>query len=309
MADSSSNGSTPAARTHHETVTPERAAGWLKNMRNPRPVSRYHVTNLAEQMKRGDWHYNGDPIRLNEKGQLIDGQHRLHAIVLSGISQKMLVLEGISNEAFATIDVGKRRSPSDLLAIAGLVEGKHAPTTASIARALLRYESGTYWEPRKDGAQVEKNPPAQYIMKYVDEHPEVVEAAELVKKKYSKAASFCGPAALGAAYCIIWNANQRKAKEFMEGVNGDIPLSKRDPRWVLREFLSRSRPKGHYASSQYMLAMLIKAANLYFAGLDAVVQSMRYRPSMDTFPRFDEGKSSAVSLPRRRRAHGTQLGA
>src|ERR1019366_7444668 len=74
-------------------------------------------------------------------GRLIDGQHRLRAIMKSGTAVMVLVFDGCDPEAFGVIDQGKKRGSGDLFAIkmrlAGL-EPKNNIQCASVAAAAVR---------------------------------------------------------------------------------------------------------------------------------------------------------------------------
>lgn len=54
-------------------------------------------------------------IAFSEDGLGIDLQHRLNAVILSGVTVRMMVTEGISREAFEAIDQHERRSMADSL--------------------------------------------------------------------------------------------------------------------------------------------------------------------------------------------------
>jgi hypothetical protein len=100
----------PEMKMELKTITPEWAAKTLaeKNTRN-RPISRPHVEALANEIRRGAWQVNGDTIKLSPDGQLIDGQHRLAAVVKAGVSIQSFVVEGISFDVFHTIDTRLKR--------------------------------------------------------------------------------------------------------------------------------------------------------------------------------------------------------
>lgn len=64
-----------------ETITPELAADLLsRNMKN-RPVSQQRVRKYMAAMVAGKWLLNGEAIKISIDGRLIDGQHRLKAII------------------------------------------------------------------------------------------------------------------------------------------------------------------------------------------------------------------------------------
>lgn len=122
-----------------ETITPERAAQILQHNEKNRPLSRQHVQELAQAMRRGGWRLNYEPVKIGASGRLLDGQHRLHAVIQAGASVDMVVVTGVDDAVFETLDTGKRRGAWDVLAI----DGEHQ--TAALAaglRLLLIHESG-----------------------------------------------------------------------------------------------------------------------------------------------------------------------
>lgn len=95
-------------------VTPQQAKSWLKTNTLNRPVRESYVDHLAESMQRGEWVVNHQPIALNGT-RLIDGQHRLMAVVRSGLaSVKMAVVKDADTKTFDTIDIGIKRSHADI---------------------------------------------------------------------------------------------------------------------------------------------------------------------------------------------------
>lgn len=64
-----------------------------------------HVTALAKNMKEGTWRFNGDSIRFDSNGTLIDGQHRLMAIVKSGCTIPCIFVVGLDPDTIKCIDI------------------------------------------------------------------------------------------------------------------------------------------------------------------------------------------------------------
>lgn len=91
-----------------ELITPALAKQWLETINvNNRGISRVRVGQYTELMKLGLWdENNGDPIQLDVDGNLVNGQHRLKAIVNSGVELKFFVVRGVSRYARNTIDTG-----------------------------------------------------------------------------------------------------------------------------------------------------------------------------------------------------------
>lgn len=101
---------------HMETrvmqITPEIAKEMLEHNRNRR-VRDKHVANLAKMMERGKWVLSPDGISFDKAGNLINGQHRLMAVIKSGCTVMMVVTTGCDESAIGVIDQGKMRSKDD----------------------------------------------------------------------------------------------------------------------------------------------------------------------------------------------------
>jgi hypothetical protein len=136
-------------KTQLKEITPEWAADILSR-RNPnnRNLSTEFVSKLARDIKMGAFLVTHQGIAFDEKGDLLDGQHRLAAIVQAGIAVKMLVtsdlpigfrLNGVALKTFEVIDAGKPRSVGQMLAIKGC---KNANKTAAVVRAMANWVAG-----------------------------------------------------------------------------------------------------------------------------------------------------------------------
>lgn len=124
-----------------EVVTPALAETWLATMGRNRHLSTTRVEAYTKFMKDGLWIYDGDPIRFNQDGELVDGQHRLWALVEANYTTQFLVVRGVSREAFATMNTGKTRSFSDIMS----VEYPEIPSivrTGTVVQVIYRWSIG-----------------------------------------------------------------------------------------------------------------------------------------------------------------------
>ena len=124
--------------TKVELITPEIARGYLEQNCGNRKVSKYMVNMYSEAMKRGEWMLNGESIKFDVDGNLIDGQHRLYALIEANISLELLVVRGLQKSAFKTLDVGKKRTAGDCLSIEGIANYNQV---ASIVRLYMKMRS------------------------------------------------------------------------------------------------------------------------------------------------------------------------
>ena len=88
-------------------VTPAMAMDWLDNANTSnRKVSDAHVQRLARDMTSGEWKLTHEGIAFDPSGILLDGQHRLWAVVMSETSVEMHVWRNVTREALMAIDGG-----------------------------------------------------------------------------------------------------------------------------------------------------------------------------------------------------------
>lgn len=76
-------------------VSPEVAQKLLSNNPENRPIEEDRVREYADKMRRGEWKekmHGGSPLIVMKEGELINGQHRLMAVVKYGKSVCMQVL-------------------------------------------------------------------------------------------------------------------------------------------------------------------------------------------------------------------------
>jgi hypothetical protein len=129
-------------------VTPSLAAKWLQSNQRNRPLSKRHWQFLASVMTAGDYILNGETIIFDSDNMLMDGQHRLHAVVESGVTIDALVVRGIDAQAFNTLDGGRARTTGEVLAMEGEVNSNALAGAVSqlvqfIDRGGVMYSSGS----------------------------------------------------------------------------------------------------------------------------------------------------------------------
>lgn len=97
-----------------KTITPDDARKYLETNTDNRSVRPGHVKALARAMKNGEWKLLHQPIAFDEKGVLLDGQHRLLAVLQSGVTIETLVAWEAERASFDCIDIGAKRSLGDI---------------------------------------------------------------------------------------------------------------------------------------------------------------------------------------------------
>jgi hypothetical protein len=121
-----------------QTITPARAAEWLRANTTNRPLSRPVVRSFAEAMRRGEWLVTHQGIAFDVNGVLVDGQHRLAAVIEADQPVEMTIFTEVPEGAFDVLDTGKRRTAADVLAIEG---EKNSILLAAMVRIVWLYQN------------------------------------------------------------------------------------------------------------------------------------------------------------------------
>jgi hypothetical protein len=242
-----------------EDITPEMASEWLDSNVHNRPLRQRRVNDLVGIIERGEWLLNGDAIRFAEDGSLLDGQHRLWAVMESGATVPSVVIRGLPSETQETMDMGARRTLADALTLRGET---NAARLASTVNYWWRYENGYVRFPSQ-------RPTIAQSMAVLEEHPTLRDATQAVSNIYRTLGWV--PSVAASCYYEFQSIDQDAAEEFFQRLRTGEDLPKGSPILAFRRYLEQHRQGtaagGPRASSLVTHALAIKAWNLHRAGL------------------------------------------
>lgn len=245
-------------------LTPARAAELLEHNKVNRPISDTHVSRLERQITQGKWRFNGDTIKISEDGEVLDGQHRLWAVMGAKKSIDTIVVSGISREAFATIDtLRKPRSGADVLALNGAE--RYRNITASALQWLIRYQRGAISTFRDPKNRVENSD----IEEAFEHHPGIQQAVE----RCMGLRSMINPAIIAFLYYVLTNKNEYLAERMVETLENPAGVPVSDPFFRLRSYLTMAKQKQRIPV--VTIALTIKAINA--AHKDEKIQTLSWR--------------------------------
>lgn len=135
-------------------VTPEMAQHLIDNANfGNRKLRPSLVSKYAKLMRNGDWKLSPETIAISKTGRLLNGQHRMHAVVQSGGTHRFLFATGFDDDVFGVLDRGAKRSISDAIGVdkklaqaatvlvtlsQGNVRGEVTDSEVSRAAAIIR---------------------------------------------------------------------------------------------------------------------------------------------------------------------------
>jgi hypothetical protein len=230
-------------------VTPAVASGLLTLNTNNRPLCNDRVALYAEKMRSGLWMENGESIVITDKPRLGSGQHRLCAIVRSGIGYNIVIVSGVSDRAFPTLDTGKSRTAANVMTCAGI---KNAGKTAAALSAIVNYQGScsSAWSDVKGADTI-----SGYHGTYGD-ITEFISLSERIRASCKARSSFLA----GALYWM--NASNRNLMlDFAEKMSTGIGLVPGDPELMLRARISADAGAKARLSKVEYAALVAVAAN------------------------------------------------
>lgn len=230
------------------------ATKMLATQRMNRRINQRKVTEFAEAMKRGEWETNAQPIMEDDEGHLINGQHRLLAVIESGCTVPMTVATGVPVSAIDTIDTGTSRTLAHVLEMRG--EGYSHPLAAALGW-LHGYQTNGVFRVVKPG------PTRRQLLALLEAEPglrESVRASDIAVRRQRLQVS---GALLAALHFVLMKIDDSDATFFLTQLRDGIGLASDDPIYQMRE---RLLGRGGRIPVYEVTALLFKAWNAYRRG-------------------------------------------
>lgn len=249
-------------------ITPQLAKEWLNQNTHNRNLRQRVVNGYAADMLAGVWSENGQSINRSASGILLDGQHRLAAIAQSGVTVRMLVVNGLPETTQETMDVGAKRTMADVLKL----RGESYPIV--LAAALLRVHQWKLGYRKSLKGVGDSAPTHRQLLAVLEEHPEIrrsVEIADRVRKPAKLPGSV-------AALChwLFVQIDQSDCAFFFARLSDGAGLMRDDPIYALRRALENLATAKGRPEETHLAALVIKSWNAFREGRS--IQLLVYRP-------------------------------
>lgn len=222
------------------TVTPDLAAEWLDVNDANRHMRARVVSAYERDMSGGLWLVTGETIKFARTGELLDGQHRLAAIMASGIPQRLLVVQDLDAAARTVIDAGAPRTGADALRMAGVVS-HNSNALAAAARLRVLWDSGrlTHYS---GGMRHDDRATHGELLDVVTRRPNLIDATNDAHTDYPRIGLPTGPQAF--ARDVLYDIDAEDAAVFWQALAGYSTDGNNDPRAVLLFTVRQMRALG-----------------------------------------------------------------
>ncbi len=214
-----------------ETITPSIASSLLKKNNVNRKIRERKVNRLVQTIKAGHWRTNGETICIANDGTLLNGQHRLTAVVISKHPIVTAVARGLDKEVVTTIDIGNPRSAADHLRMAGY-RGNHGALAAAV-KICLSFNKGQYSDQKIGMSPCE-------MFRFLKENKRILRSQELFESNTTITA-ILPPSAAIAMHHLFSSISQEAANTFFHNLETGENLGKTSPVLRLRNQLTSLR--------------------------------------------------------------------
>lgn len=264
-----------------EEITPDIAKRWLGANHRNRSLSNPTVTRLAGIIIRGEWMEDcTDAIGLDTDEGVINGQHRLNAVIEADQAVRALVLRNVSPDVIKIIDQGMHRTFGQLLKMNGY---DYAPIVAGAVDWL--YKMMNDFERSTPTAQKGTVP---QLLDVLSDHEHVVNSIDPAFTAWSKVR--VDRALLTAYHYTCASVDPDKADEFFDQLASGVGVAADSPVYILRErFLAEQAKADGKKETKYVLAAwLIKAWEATRRGETMTQRQLKWTksgPRAEPFPK------------------------
>jgi hypothetical protein len=209
-------------------ITPELAADWLenRNLSANRNLSEHVAAKYAKAMSEGRWLFTHQGIAFDTEGWLIDGQHRLRAVAISGVTVEMFVVPGCDAATFAVLDNGFKRQAHQLIDVHG------APVVAAAARILAIVTGEAVGISVQQGVY-DTQLPTDEVVRVANLWPELSDLYVSIDACY-RSSHVNRPMHLAVLAQASRTQYKRRLESWFDGLQEGAGLAATDPRLLLR---------------------------------------------------------------------------
>lgn len=258
------------------TITPHLAAEMLGNSFRNRDLSKSRIKSYAAAMRRGEW-VVGDPLILDREGRLLEGRHRLHALIAASKAISFAVVQGVdAEETFGKLGTGARWGAKDWF---GTREMEEPGNIAAALAYLYKFRRGE--NPGSFSSSTQ--PSIAQQMELLEIEPDIAKVPTwLPKKTLSRILPRSRGIFLGYLFAC---KDETLAKAFFSDLATGERLSIKDPVYMLREKLVQGKNPRQRLKAAEQMAYVIKAWNLVRKGKTAKILIYRsFGPAKEAFP-------------------------
>ncbi len=237
------------------TITPAMAESWLQSNVKNRKQRKDGIAAYARDIAAGKWLLTGDSLKFDWFGNLIDGQHRLEAIVLAGKPIQTVVVWGVDPKAQDRVDTNILRQFRDQLRLQNV---EYADIIAPMLRRIILWSS-----PYNERVQFNRSRvTAAELEQAFEEHKDAVQYCAAFVAPLQKGTGVSA-SLLAFIFWILSRENPTEAREFITKMSKGAEMKERDPIMILRGRIIKARSSRATVAQTETLWLCMYAWNLW----------------------------------------------
>lgn len=258
-------------------VTPELARKYLEtNIGHNRRLREKKVLQYARDMKEKRWKSDtAEYVKIGKSGNLVDGQHRMAAVIKSGTPTILSFAFNVPDEVFDVLDTGLQKSAQDIFRISEIKNANILPGIIQQYSALLLGVG----DPRGLGSKKLTN--AQILNLYELNENYWQEISKKSLSWYNSFARIITPSVLGGLYAFLETKDEEKAFIFMEQLCCPINTD-HEAITLLKNSLMKDKMSIRKMTTTNRMGIIIKAWNFY--RMNKPCKQLKYNPEIENFP-------------------------
>lgn len=253
-------------------ITPSYAKDLLESNINNRKVKMPVVLKYANEMALGQWKTNtGELIKVSKTNKLIDGQHRLLALIKAQVSIEFHVAYDVEDSIFDVLDTGTVRNSSDVFSIERVKYNALLP-------GIIQFYHTQFLSTQKNNRLSN----AQLLEAYKKRQEYWEEIARFSDKMYRSFAMVLPSRVIGGLYAIFNDINEKQSTDFITSLcTGDNVVDRVFS--VLRNKLIQDKTSTRKLTPMHKNALIVKAWNAYRLGNE--VKGLSFDATRENFPK------------------------
>lgn len=262
-------------------TSPEYALKLLEKNTMNRPHRKLLVDFYAKEMSSGNWKEDtGETIKFSKEGKLLDGQHRLMAVIQSGIGQNFHFVHGLDESTFQVLDTGAKRSPGDILNIAGINDGG---AIASIISSHNRLKNGKFHRSASsDRGKSSALSPAD-ILRIYNQNPAMWDSIKNRADFYYRSISHVlERSLLGGLYTLFHHVSPTDADDFMTQLSTGENVTNKSILLLRKKLIDAKISPQFTMPVDVKIGIIIKTWNYFRQGKELKI--LKYAPLEEQFP-------------------------
>lgn len=244
------------------TITPDAAREILAVMPKQRPLRPAHAEQLAKLLTGGKWDRNTpEPVVFDEEGLLLEGMHRMHACVMSGVPLVVDLKFNVPRSTFHVINRGRIRTAADDLILEGIVESDQvAKRLAAAGRVLRTFDAG--FSPTSNYESRFGRLSSDDMAAVIRQHPLLPGTADYCTPMLCRSSVRFPHGAFVALLTLMREVDNELAMMFAEQIATGEHVGAGDPAYQLRESQGRDgHLKGRKAGVPAFMVRFVHAWN------------------------------------------------